>query len=216
MRLFGEQGYAATSVAQIEKAAGLTPGAGGLYAHFPSKKAVLEAGLTAILSPADDLLAQLAPAPASGAERDEAEHEAGHDAVEPGGLDDDSDREGIGVSARLEAVARAGLARLRHDRDFNRILVRDLRDVPELLEMAAERELRPVHEQLADLIARFPAGREDDVDARAVAAVLIAATSHYWLMTDVFGQHPAGVSENEFIGALVQLATALLTKEARS
>lgn len=31
MRLFGEQGYKATSVAQIEKAAGLTPGSGGLY-----------------------------------------------------------------------------------------------------------------------------------------------------------------------------------------
>lgn len=38
MRLFGEQGYKATSVAQIEKAAGLTPGSGGLYHHFKSRK----------------------------------------------------------------------------------------------------------------------------------------------------------------------------------
>lgn len=45
MRLFGEQGYKATSVAQIEKAAGLTPGSGGLYHHFKSKEALLEAGI---------------------------------------------------------------------------------------------------------------------------------------------------------------------------
>ncbi|MUM17735.1 TetR/AcrR family transcriptional regulator [Mycobacterium sp. CBMA271] len=45
MRLFGEQGYKATSVAQIEKAAGLTPGSGGLYHHFKSKEALLDAGI---------------------------------------------------------------------------------------------------------------------------------------------------------------------------
>jgi AcrR family transcriptional regulator len=45
MQLFGEHGFRGTSVAAIERAAGLTPGAGGLYHHFPSKDAVLEAGL---------------------------------------------------------------------------------------------------------------------------------------------------------------------------
>ncbi|WP_415043409.1 TetR/AcrR family transcriptional regulator [Gordonia sp. (in: high G+C Gram-positive bacteria)] len=45
MRLFGEQGYRATSVAQIEEAAGLTPGSGGLYHHFRSKEQLLEAGI---------------------------------------------------------------------------------------------------------------------------------------------------------------------------
>jgi AcrR family transcriptional regulator len=45
MRLFGEQGYKATSVAQIEAAAGLAPGSGALYHHFKSKEALLEAGI---------------------------------------------------------------------------------------------------------------------------------------------------------------------------
>lgn len=45
MTLFGRQGYRATSVAQIEKAAGLTPGSGGLYHHFRSKEQLLEAGV---------------------------------------------------------------------------------------------------------------------------------------------------------------------------
>ena len=45
MRLFGEQGYSATSVAQIEAAAGLAPGSGALYHHFKSKEALLDAGI---------------------------------------------------------------------------------------------------------------------------------------------------------------------------
>lgn len=45
MRLFSEQGYRATSVAQIEAAAGLAAGSGALYHHFKSKEALLEAGI---------------------------------------------------------------------------------------------------------------------------------------------------------------------------
>src|SRR5436305_14661926 len=45
MRLFGERGYVATSVAEIERSAGLTPGAGGLFHHFRNKEAVLVAGI---------------------------------------------------------------------------------------------------------------------------------------------------------------------------
>ncbi|OHV04857.1 TetR/AcrR family transcriptional regulator [Mycobacterium talmoniae] len=45
MRLFSEQGYRATSVAQIEAAAGLAPGSGALYHHFKSKELLLEAGI---------------------------------------------------------------------------------------------------------------------------------------------------------------------------
>jgi AcrR family transcriptional regulator len=45
MRLFGDRGYDATSVAEIERSAGLTPGAGGLFHHFKNKEAVLVAGI---------------------------------------------------------------------------------------------------------------------------------------------------------------------------
>ena len=45
MELFGRQGYQATTVAQIEAAAGLSAGAGGLYRHFRTKRGVLEEAL---------------------------------------------------------------------------------------------------------------------------------------------------------------------------
>jgi AcrR family transcriptional regulator len=45
MRLFSAKGFEATSVAQIEAAAGLAAGSGALYRHFKSKNALLDAGI---------------------------------------------------------------------------------------------------------------------------------------------------------------------------
>ena len=45
LKLFAARGYAATSVADIQKAAGLAPGSGALYKHFASKRALLEAAV---------------------------------------------------------------------------------------------------------------------------------------------------------------------------
>jgi len=55
MHLFSEHGYAATSIAKIEAAAGLSPGAGGLYHHFKSKQDVLAAGIERQLARLDAL-----------------------------------------------------------------------------------------------------------------------------------------------------------------
>ena len=41
-RLFADQGYEVTSIADIQIACGLTGGSGALYKHFPSKRALLE------------------------------------------------------------------------------------------------------------------------------------------------------------------------------
>ena len=45
MRLFSDKGFEATSVSQIEAAAGLAAGSGALYRHFKSKDALLSAGI---------------------------------------------------------------------------------------------------------------------------------------------------------------------------
>jgi len=45
LRLFAEQGYAATTTAQIERELGLRPGSGGLFRHVRSKQELLEAAL---------------------------------------------------------------------------------------------------------------------------------------------------------------------------
>jgi AcrR family transcriptional regulator len=40
--LFARQGYASTSVADIQQACGLSAGSGALYKHFPPKSALLQ------------------------------------------------------------------------------------------------------------------------------------------------------------------------------
>jgi AcrR family transcriptional regulator len=45
LALFADRGFKATTVIDIETAAGLAPGAGGVFHHFPSKRAVLAAAL---------------------------------------------------------------------------------------------------------------------------------------------------------------------------
>jgi AcrR family transcriptional regulator len=181
MDLFGRQGYRATTIAQIEQAAGLAPGAGGLYRHFPSKRALLEAGLRRQFDAGQELAALLDPA---------------------------SLPEGDSVAA-LVAVARAGLRRLEQERDLNRVLVRDLADFPDLLAEVRDRELRRVHGGLVAWLRASPAAVRGapDADIDALAAVLMGAVSHFWIMRDVFGgEHPLGVDEERYLGALAALA----------
>jgi AcrR family transcriptional regulator len=54
---FAAKGYAATTLADIEEAAGLSVGAGGTYRHFPSKRAILEAVVDAMVEVPDEEIA---------------------------------------------------------------------------------------------------------------------------------------------------------------
>jgi AcrR family transcriptional regulator len=197
MELFGRQGYHATTIAQIEAAAGLSAGAGGLYRHFKSKRGVLEEALRRQAEEGRPLLAYLAgPAAPAGRPRRE----------------------------RFLAVARAGLRRLAEERDINRLLLRDLATFPDLLELVRVQELSRVHEALTEWLRRESDdaqhdARHDDVqhdgaqhdgaqrDHAATAAVLIAAVSHYWTLADVFGGRHPHVDEERFLNALADLAT---------
>lgn len=181
MALFGRQGFHATTVAQIEQAAGLTPGAGGLYRHVRSKRDLLAQGLRRQIDEGPSLLQLL-------------------ETVRP--FDELSMRE------QLLAIARAALARLDHERDLNRLLIRDLAHHPELLALVRDHELRSVHGALAGwLRSQRPRG----VDAAALATVLMGAVSHYWLLTDVFaGEHPLTADVDGFLEAVVTVAEAVL------
>ncbi|HEU4349763.1 MAG TPA: helix-turn-helix domain-containing protein [Actinoplanes sp.] len=177
MELFGRQGYHATTIAQIEAAAGLSAGAGGLYRHFKSKRAVLEEALRRQAEEGRPLLAYLS---------------------DPSALASRPRRE------RFLAVARAGLRRLAEERDINRLLLRDLATFPDLLELVRAQELTRVHEALTEWLRREV---PEDADHAATAAVLIAAVSHYWTLADVFdGKHPH-VDQERFLNALADLAT---------
>ncbi len=187
MELFGRQGYHATTVAQIESAAGLSAGAGGLYRHFRTKRAVLEEALRRQAADGKPLLAYLA---------------------DPAGL------AGLPRRDRFLAVARAGLRRLAEERDINRLLLRDLATFPDLLELVRAQELGRVHEALTGWLRREDDGRGRD--HAALAAVLMAAVSHYWTLADVFGGTHPHVGEERFLAALADLATGTSPSPGRS
>jgi AcrR family transcriptional regulator len=55
-KCFAHKGYAGTTIADIEEAAGLAVGAGGTYRHFPSKRSILEAVINATVDvPRDEV-----------------------------------------------------------------------------------------------------------------------------------------------------------------
>jgi AcrR family transcriptional regulator len=191
MRLFAEQGYDGTSVASIEAAAGLSKGSGGLYKHFESKRAVLVEGVTRLLATGSELRRMLdGPAPAS---------------PSPAAAR-------ASLPETLQRIAKAGLDRLEQERDFNRLLVRDLARFPELLDKAREEEIARNHRQLtAWLMTRAGEQPAADRDWAPIAAVLTGATAHYWLLRDIFGgDHPTGVSESAYLAAMADLVSALL------
>jgi AcrR family transcriptional regulator len=195
MRLFGAHGYAATTVAQIEAEAGLRSGSGGLYRHFSSKREVLETGVREQLASARSLEQFI---------------------EDPQMLSEAPLRD------RLRAVARAGLARLEEERDLNRIVLRDLRDFPELAQVVSENEMRRIQSVLAAWLRaqggsvagdnRSDIDREIDreIDWDAIAAVLMGAVSHYWILRDSMREHPSGVSQDAYLDALVDLVVARL------
>jgi AcrR family transcriptional regulator len=184
MRLFGTRGYAGTSVSEIEAAAGLSAGAGSLYRHFPSKEALLSAGIREQVATGQELLERIRQADAS------------HDAT---------------LRAGLSAIAVAGLRRLEQDQDFNRILIKDLSLFPELLDIARTEEIARIHTAIAEWLRVHSAPGGGQRDWAAMATVIIGSISHYWLLRDIFGTHPADVEEERYIAALVDMVAAGLS-----
>lgn len=194
LRLFGEQGFAKTSVAQIERAAGLSGGSGALYRHFKSKDELLVRAVDARL-------------------RDRAEWDL---FLSP----EFSLTEALTVFAptgdRVEmllALCRIGLARLDHDRDVTRILLRDNSIPAPLLEVFREQEYAVVMAAVTRGLVEMagPAAREQDWEA--AAAVLVGALAHLWMMTDIFdGGHPADVDTERYLRATAELIAARLDR----
>ena len=125
MRLFGERGYEATSVAEIERSAGLTPGAGGLFHHFRNKEAVLVAGI-------ERHLARLAAVRQI------------RGAIPPLG----------NLRAELTLVARYIFVELQEEQELLRVLISEGRHRPELLSGAVEQVVRGTFDEFATLLAR--------------------------------------------------------------
>ncbi len=158
MRLFSEHGYAATSIAKIEAAAGLTPGAGGLYHHFKSKEAVMMAGIERQLARLD-ALRQI------------------RSVLTPLG----------DVKSELTLIARYILAELDSESDLLRILASEARNRPQLLTAAADRLVSSTFEGFASWIAERSEQALSGEQATATAVLGLGSLFSSRLLRDVLG-----------------------------
>lgn len=180
MHLFSQHGYAATSVAKIEAAAGLRPGAGGMYHHFDSKEAVLAAGIErqlARLQALREMRGLLAP------------------------LGD--------LEAELALMARYVLTELDSESELLRILACEARNRPQLLTTAVDQLVNSTFEGFATWIterAERPISRRR---ADAVSAVGLGALLSSHLLRDLYGL-PGRVEDDELVKAWVDLMLVAL------
>jgi AcrR family transcriptional regulator len=180
MRLFSQHGYAATSIAKIEAAAGLTPGAGGLYHHFASKEAVLAAGI-------ERQLARL------GALREIRNV--------LGSLGD--------LKAELTLTARYVLAELDSESELLRILASDARNRPRLLTTAVEQLVSSTFTGFATWIGERAERAISAEEATSIAAFGLGSLLSSRLLRDVLGI-PVQVDDLMLVDTWVQMmATAL-------
>ncbi len=181
IRLFAEHGYHATSVADIQLAAGLTAGSGALYKHFPSTEALLEAGVESYL---DRLAARSADTV---------------DALPPD------------PRAALEVIAHDVIESMTADEPILRVLLRDLDRYPHLAERVWEGVLASAYAELTRWIERQVAdGTAEASDPAATAAILMGALTQLPMLRALTGRTPGDLSPDEFVHAWADVAAGAL------
>jgi AcrR family transcriptional regulator len=184
MHLFSERGYATTSVARIEEAAGLTAGAGGLYHHFKSKEAVLAAGIERQLSRLDalrDIRLMFTP------------------------LGD--------LRAELILVARYILAELDSESELLRILATEARSRPKLLTTAVDQLVNSTFQGFATWIAERAERPMPEVSPTTIATLGLGSLLSSRLLRDVFGV-PSPVDDEALVDGWVRLMMGALCDPA--
>jgi AcrR family transcriptional regulator len=180
MRLFGQHGFRGTSIVQIEKAAGLSPGAGGLYHHFASKDDVLVEGIRRHLARIDALREVRAIL---------------------GDLGD--------LRAELRVVARFTLAEFDNEADLFRILASEVRRRPDLLTDVAESLVSSTYDTFAEWLGQrqpVPVPRDR---ARAIAAVAMGTLLSGRLVKHLLGVEP-GVDDETAVEIWIDMVEATI------
>lgn len=191
MRLFGAQGYRATTIVQIEEAAGLSPGSGGLYHHFRSKEELLDAGIDRHLDrmrALRDIRAVLGRLP---------------------------DRD-----AELAVLARYGLQVLAEETPMLRLVASEQADPPAALERARAIGLAVLRHELRDWMTDL-APEIAPADVAPVAAVACDALIARHLQATLLvpsstASDPTELDDDAFVTEWVALVAARLDRLATS
>lgn len=179
LRLFAERGYEATSVGEIETAAGLAPRSGALYKHFASKRALIDAALAERFGHMDAI-----------DERVEAM---------PAGPPED-------LRAELDLLARMALDELESERELCRLVMKEGERFPELAAAFHAGIVVRGHRIAASWLGHRAGALGIDLpDAEATAQVMTDALVGYVLQHNIFGELTTRVERDRFVAAWTRI-----------
>ena len=190
-RLFAAQGIKGTTVAQIEEAVGLRRGSGGVHRYFASKDDLVRGVLEAQL--ARSTVASTAPVdwprPAPDA-----------------------------VPAFLEQLGRFMLAEADENRDVALIMLREAHNLP--AGVREEYEVKNLELAYSTAAAAIRASQDaagvHDVDADAIAFLVVAPLVYHRLIEWAVGRKILGLDDDRVIAAWVDTFAPVFTRLARA
>ena len=175
LELFAVNGFKATTVGEIEAAAGLQPRRGALYRHYASKEALMHAALERHLQSL-------------------GEAEAAIDQLPVG----DIRAEAMEAGAWL-------LGELDRERLIVRILEQDGDWLPELRDSFRHSLVDAGYHEAGRLARRWLGKSASAVDIDAVSVVLLGALVNYKRSTWTFGATPLDLDDGRFLAAWADL-----------
>lgn len=186
LELFASQGFDATSTAQIEQAAGLSPRSGGLYKHFRSKDELLEVALA-------QRMQEITALP---------------DRLDLGPLSD--------LRSELSLIAQWGLAELERERELALIVMKEGHRLPAFRDAFREAIVRPGHALAVEVLRRYSASHDVEFDdVEALGEVLCSALVGFALQGFMLGRDFVDISDERFAAAHVEVAMALVAQNER-
>ncbi|MEJ7876844.1 MAG: helix-turn-helix domain-containing protein [Solirubrobacterales bacterium] len=184
--LFASQGYDATSTAQIEAAAGLSPRSGALYKHFRSKGELLDVALAQRMQEINALPERLDLGPLSD------------------------------LRSELTLIARWGLAELERERELALIVMKEGQRLPAFKEAFQAAIVRPGHALAVEVLRRYSASHDVEFeDPEALGEVLCSSLVGFALQGFMFGKGFIDISDERFAAAHVETAMALVAQNER-
>ena len=185
LTLFASEGYRGTTIRKIEEAAGLTPGAGGLYRHFRSKEELL---LAAVDRYRADVATFLARAP------------------ELMQLGD--------VRAELLLAAKLSREFNERNDALLRVLILEQSAIPKKVQRHFQQAWEDAYRLYARwLEARL--GPKSGVDVEAAAIQLFGSLAQYQVQIETFTHPPLGVDPDRFSVAWADHWTAFIAAAQR-
>ncbi|MEX1142552.1 MAG: TetR/AcrR family transcriptional regulator [Thermoleophilaceae bacterium] len=181
VELFGRRGYSATSVGEVEEAAGLVPRRGALYKHFASKRELLDAAV----------------------ERRAGAARAGRELAESLIRGD--------IRAEARAYGRGSLRIVSADQALMRIVMREGDNFPELRDAFHERIVRSGHDSTVMWLRRaVERTGAPEPDLEGLAVLILGPIIDYCMLRTLLGTPPSGLSQERFLDVWTDSTIKLL------